>query len=65
MKEAVSCLQTGEAILRRETSHKEVEKREEGKKRKRHEIRTKEIYKMFLLYGPEIGCREEKEKSRR
>lgn len=35
MKEAVSCLQmkTGEAILRRETSHKEVEKREEKKER--------------------------------
>ena len=64
MKEAVSCLQTGEAILRREMSHKEVEKREE-KKRRRHEIRTKEIYKMLLLYRPEIGCREEKEKRRR
>lgn len=33
MKEAVSCLQikTGEVILRRETSHKEVEKREDKK----------------------------------
>lgn len=63
MKEAVSCLQTGEAILRRETSHKEVENREE--KKERHEIRTKEIYKMFLLYRTEIGCREEKENGRR
>lgn len=35
------------------------------KKGKRHEKRTKEICKMFLLYRPEIGCREKKEKRRR
>lgn len=60
-REAVSCLQTREVILRRETSHKEVEKRG---KRNGHEIRTKEFYKMFLLYRPEIGCSEEEKRKR-
>jgi len=57
----------GEAILRRETSHKEVERKKGRgeKERERHEKRTKEIHKMFLLYRHEIGCGEEREKERR
>lgn len=51
-----------EVILKREPSHKEVEKKEKRGEKNGHEMRTKEIRKMFLLYRPEIGCSEEKEK---
>lgn len=42
MKEAVSCLQmkTGEAILRREASHEEVEKREEARKKNKRNLQN-------------------------
>lgn len=52
------------AILKREPSRKEV-RRGRGRKTNWHEMRTKEIHEMFLLYRPEIGCREEKEKKER
>lgn len=53
-------------ILKREPSRKEVKGgREEGGGANWHEMRTKEIRKMFLLYRPEIGCSGEKEKKER
>lgn len=56
------------AILKREPSRKEVRVclcvcgAWGGE---RHEMRTKEIRKMFLLYRPEIGCSVGEEKKER
>lgn len=55
-------MKTGEAILRRETSHKEVEKKKKEKERGMR--KTKETTKCFYCIDLELAA-EEKEKRKR